>query len=142
MQNEKNEEIEKELSEYVDHINAYRVSLNTEGVWLFLTTLGCWSVTNAIAQIVAIVITTILFTQRIWEKLSTKYRKPFASINNRLEIKIREELNAGDTQKARLHDLDQIRKKDLSFWTHLKATPTFILSYLFLALTLFVQIRR
>ena len=38
--------IEEELFALRQYINEYRTALNTEGIWLFLATLGCWSVTN------------------------------------------------------------------------------------------------
>lgn len=130
----KNEEIKQKLAAYEAHIDAYRASLNTEGVWLFLATLGCWSVSHKPFQLYAIVITFILFSHRIYSKLSDK--RPFSSITNDLEKIIKTELEEGDTQKARLRDLDQIRDVKLSTNSHLKSTAIFLLCYSFLIVTL------
>ncbi|WP_447880479.1 hypothetical protein [Serratia fonticola] len=36
--------IKNKILEYEVHIDEYRSLVNTEGVWLFLATLGCWGV--------------------------------------------------------------------------------------------------
>lgn len=123
-----------ELSEFESNIDRYRDSLNKEGVWLFLATLGCWSVNNPPIQLFAISITGILFTYRIYSKLSDK--RAFPTIIKDLEIIIRTKLEEGDTQKERLHDLQQIRDVKLSTVNHLKSTGIFLLCYLFLIATL------
>ncbi|WP_090143339.1 hypothetical protein [Limnohabitans sp. DM1] len=134
MQDQNNEAIKKKLKEFEDHIDAYRGALNTEGVWLFLATLGCWSVGHAPSQLYAITITFILFSHRIYSKLHDK--RPFSSIIKDLEKIIKKELENGDTQKARLHDLHQIRDIKLATKSQLKSTIIFLLCYSFLALTL------
>jgi len=134
MQDQKNEAIKQQLTNYMDHIDAYRASLNTEGVWLFLATLGCWSVGHIPSQLYAITITFILFSYRIYSKLSDK--RPFSSITKDLENTIKSELEEGDTQKARLHDLHQIRDVKLAMKNHIKSTALFLLCYSFLAATL------
>lgn len=134
MQDQKNETIKQKLADYEAHIDAYRASLNTEGVWLFLATLGCWSVGHAPSQLYAIAITFVLFSHRIYSKLSDK--RPFSSITKGLEETIKTELEEGDTQKARLHDLHQIRDIKLATTSHLKSTAIFLLCYSFLGLTL------
>lgn len=134
MQNQKNEAIKKKLTDYEAHIDAYRASLNSEGVWLFLATLGCWSVGDAPSQLYAIAITFVLFSHRIYSKLSDK--RPFSSITKDLENAIKTELEDGDSKKARLHDLHQIREIKLSTINHLKSTTIFLICYSFLAVTL------
>lgn len=134
MQDQKNDAIKQKIADYGTHIDAYRASLNTEGVWLFLATLGCWSVGHAPSQLYAIAITFILFSHRIYSKLSDK--RPFSSITKDLEKTIKGELEDGDTQEARLHDLRQIRDIKLATTSHLKSTAIFLLCYSFLAVTL------
>lgn len=58
---DKNIEIKDKLSNLESHINSYRDSLNAEGVWLFLATLGCWSVNGFWYQIIALMITFFCF---------------------------------------------------------------------------------
>lgn len=134
MQEQKNEIIKQRITDFELHIDAYRVSLNTEGVWLFLATLGCWSVTDGLSQVYAIVVTFILFSYRIYSTLNDK--RPFSSISNELEDAINNELEEGDTKKARLLDLYNIRNTKLSLKNHLKSTAIFLLCYSFLGVTM------
>lgn len=134
-----NETIKQQLIQFEAHIDAYRVSLNTEGVWLFLATLGCWSVNHAPSQLFAVLITFILFSYRIWSKMGDN--RLFSSITEDLEEKIKTKLKDGDTKKARLHDLYQIRDVKLAMKSHLKSTAIFLLCYSFLIVSLvhFIQ---
>lgn len=126
------------ISEYQSSIDSYRASLNTEGVWLFLATLGCWSVSHQLSQLIAIAITFILFSHRVYSKMTNK--KTFNSTTKELEKEIDKLLEAGDTKKARLYDLYQIRDVKLATINHLKSTMIFLLCYFFLAITLWHSI--
>ena len=130
----KSDEIKNKLAEFESNIDSYRTSLNSEGVWLFLATLGCWSVNHGGLKIFAIGITFLLFTHRIFTKMHDK--RTFPSISKELERTIRSEIEEEDTQKARLHDLTQIRTIKLSIFNHLKSTAIFIICYAFLAGTI------
>ncbi len=133
-QAEKNEAIKKKLRDYEAHIDAYRASLNKEGVWLFLATLGCWGVVHPPSQMYAIVITFILFSHRIYSKLIDK--RPFYKITKELEYTIKTELEEGIMQEELLLDLKYIRDIKLATKNHLKSTAIFFLCYSFLAVTL------
>lgn len=128
--NESSREIEEKLEEFKAHIDSYRDSLNTEGVWLFLATLGCWSVTNQALQLLAFLITGALFAHRVYSKLSD--RRPFSRIVAELEGLIKMESLPTDTQKARLYDLQIIQKDRLAILKQLKATKIFLACYFFL----------
>jgi hypothetical protein len=133
--NEQNEKILEHLSQFEIHIDEYRSSLNTEGVWLFLATLGCWSVSQPLIQLYALAVTFILCTYRIYEKMQDK--RTFASITKSIDNEILSNLEAdSDTQKARLLDLHNINSKKLSTANHVKSTLVFLLCYSFLAVTL------
>ncbi|WP_229008789.1 hypothetical protein [Methylophilus sp. Leaf408] len=128
-----NEEIKKKLVEFEDHIDMYRASLNSEGIWLFLATLGCWSVNHAPSQILAFSITFILFTYRIALKFSDT--RLFSTKTKELEELIKRKLEDPDTQKARLFDLHQIKVIKLASKNHLKSVSIFLLCYFFLITT-------
>ncbi len=130
---DKNSVIKDKLSSFELHINSYRDSLNSEGVWLFLATLGCWSVNGFWYQIAALMITFFLFSHRIYARLEDK--RLFPTIIKELAADINE-LPDGDTKKARIYDLDQIRNVKLGVLNHFKATGIFIVCYSFLGLTL------
>lgn len=138
MQVDIDEIIRKKICEYEIHIDEFRTSVNTEGVWLFLATLGCWSVEQGFAQFYAIVITFIMFTYRIHAKL--KDNRPFSKIEKDIEEWINSNLD-GDTQKARLYDISEIKRRKHSLIYVFKSSPIFILSYSFVILTMWCLIR-
>jgi len=130
---EENETIKQKLSELESHIDDYRTSLNTEGIWLFLATLGCWSVNHDFSQAFALMITFILFSYRIYSKAS--FRVSFSTNIKTLEDQIKTQITQEDTQKARLHDLQQIQSKKLSTFQHIKQTAIFLMCYSFWGIT-------
>lgn len=136
----KNEEVVRKFEELENHINNYRLALNQEGVWLFLATLGCWSVAVAEFQLLAYAITAILFGHRIFLRLTD--RRPFAKIVKDLELSIRSNMPNDDSQKARLYDLQQIQNTKLSTWSHIKATPVFMICYVFLFISISNNVAR
>lgn len=135
MQSAKNEEIKQKISDFETHIDAYWAPLNTEGVWLFLAILGCWSVDHRSFQYFALAITVILFTNRIVSKVKDK--RTFSKIRKDIENLIITDLEEGDTKKARLHDLTQIQTVKPSAKNTVKSTIIFILCYSFLIATYF-----
>ncbi|WP_083704509.1 hypothetical protein [Serratia oryzae] len=138
MHSENNEVIKSKLHAYEIHIDEFRSSVNKEGVWLFIATLGCWSVDQRLALFCALAITFILFTYRIYSKLSDK--RPFSIIEKEIEENIRKYLD-GDTQKARLHDLSEIKRNKHSLIHTFKSSFIFFLSYSFLALTAYYSVK-
>ena len=60
--------VEAELEALQHEIRFYRKTLNNEAVWLFLATLGCWSVSNLVLQLVAYMIVVGLFGRRVSEQ--------------------------------------------------------------------------
>lgn len=125
--------IEDSLADLQIHIREYRAYLNEESIWLFLATLGCWSVAGQGIQFVALAITVILFGRRFYEKLTDK--QSFSKIIQSLEARITAEMPEGDSRKARLYDLAQLKKIELSSITALKKTWVFLLCWGFYALT-------
>jgi hypothetical protein len=88
----KQENVEDEISLFKEHIYNHRQVLNQEGVWLFLSTLGSWGVTQPIFNIFAFVITFYLFFVQIDQKMNEK--KVFHKLKEVVEARI-EELTAG-----------------------------------------------
>ena len=124
--------IKQKLNEFDAHIDQYRKSLNTEAVWLFLATLGCWSVTHIPSQIFAIFITFILFTHRVYSQFGDK--RTFAATLNELKEQIGTLGEDGNSEVLSLYE--NIRTVKLSVWKHLRSTWIFLLCYSFVALTL------
>lgn len=126
-----NKEVILRIEEYRRHIETYWSLLNIEGIWLFLATLGCWSVSHHWFQLAAFIITAILFGYRIKEKCAGKRR--FPAISKQLEEMIRTELQEGDIRKARLYDLAEVQTKQLSLYNTVKSTLIFLICYGYLA---------
>ena len=128
------ETIEDTIQALRTHIHEYQTALNDEGIWLFLSTLGCWGVSGKAFQFAALIITIMLFGRRMQGRFSeqTPFRKMIASIRERVES----ELEEGDSKKARLYELIQIEKVDLSFASAFKEGWVFFVCWGFLITTL------
>ena len=124
--NEKIKAFEKQLP-------IYRETLNTEGIWLFLATLGCWSVTEFSLQLFAICITIFLFISNTFKEAEVK--KTYANQFKEIEKLIRTEYLDEAELKDQLNRLKEL-KKSTSVWNFLKSTPIFLLCYTFLGLSI------
>jgi hypothetical protein len=106
-----NASIEADIQALQNNIIANRKIINDEGTWLFLTTLGCWSVTNYYFQWVACLITLVLFIIRVKNKqekvIVMHVKQSIEHIKSRIS-----ELPKGDTQKARLLDLYHLQEAE------------------------------
>lgn len=121
--------IEVELKVLQQNINEYRKALNGEGVWLFLATLGCWSVTNLPLQFVSFLLALIVFGDRMAKRY--KESRSFSKMVRELENRISQSLPEGDSQKARLYDLAIIKQEEMSTLNSLKNTKVFLLCWFF-----------
>lgn len=129
-----NKKIKARLLNFEKEIDEYREALNTEGVWLFLSTLGCWSVTDELLQLFAFAITCILFLNRIWLKLND--RRLFIIRVREIEKQIKSQLQSSRLQKEQLDHLAEIKKKKLTSFAHIKSVPIYLICYLFLMLSI------
>jgi len=121
--------IEAEMSALQQHISEYRSALNQEGVWLFLATLGCWSVSNHVLQFFAFLLAVILFGERVMNRV--KETRSFSKLVKAIEERIAQSLPEGDSRKARLYDLATFQKTELSTLNSLKNTKVFLLCWAF-----------
>ncbi len=126
--------IEAELSALQLHVVEYRKALNDEAVWLFLATMGCWSVTNGIIQFVALGLAVLLFGNRMANRSidNRSYAKLVKTIERRIEQVVPEE----DSRKARLFDLATLQRNEMSALRSLKSAWPFLLCWLFFGATL------
>ena len=121
--------IEDELSALRRHIIEYRTALNAEGIWLFLATLGCWSVSNIFLQFTGFGIAVLLFGERLTKRIGET--RSFSKLVKAIEGRIAATLPEGDSTKARLYDLAELRSKELSMVNSLANTWAFLLCWLF-----------
>jgi hypothetical protein len=121
--------IESEMSALEQHITEYRAALNQEGIWLFLATLGCWSVTHPLLQFFAFALALVLFGHRVIKRVGEK--RSFSKLVKAIEERITTILPDGDSQKARLYDLAAFQGRELSALNSLRTTGDFLLCWLF-----------
>lgn len=130
----KNEKrLKQELKNYKKNIKQYRNALENESIWLFLAALGCWSVQGYL-QFFSFFITITFFSSKIYNSL--KIKKTFNGFEKNIIELIKKEFKSGakkDEYEARLKSLQHIRQSNKET---LKATPKFMLSCTFLALSI------
>ncbi|WP_114192113.1 hypothetical protein [Edaphovirga cremea] len=127
-----NEKVKEMICNYEKQINEFRSSVNTKSIWLFLATLGCWGVEQIWIQNFAFFITFIFFTYQIHSKIEDK--RSFNKIENDIKKVINTELD-GDTQKARLYDLSEIKRRKHSIIPIIRSSFILSLSFIFFFFT-------
>lgn len=85
-------------------------------------------------QLIALVVTVLLFGRRLQDRLSD--RRPFSKMISALRESVEIEFQDGDAKKARLYELIQIERNDLSVSSTLKGGWVFLLCWVFLTVTL------
>ena len=121
--------IEDEMAALQTHIADYRTALNQEGIWLFLATLGCWSVSQPLLQFFAYALALVLFGQRMFHRLNET--RSFSKLIKAIETRISELTPEGDSRKARLYDLAIFQKQELSTLKSLRSSGHFLLCWAF-----------
>ncbi|AMG02425.1 hypothetical protein [Vibrio mimicus] len=109
-------------------------TLNLEAIWLFVATLGCWSVNQPIIQLIALMLVLVFFSSKVTK--DKKYNSTFLQVLKDIRMDIEASMLEGDARKARLHELDEINMNLLSLRSIYKSTPKFLMGYGFWALSL------
>lgn len=94
-----------------------------------LSALGCWGVTQPAFQFFAFVITFAVFGSRYAHQIQDF--RPLSELVKVIEKRIAESVSEGEAQKARLRELAEVRKKELSALKSVKATWLFGVCWLF-----------
>jgi len=121
--------IDDALAAFRAHIEQYRRVLNDEGIWLFLSTLGCWGVTQPVFQYLAFTLTVWLFGARVQGRYTE--RKSFRKLEASLHARIMSETEAADLRTKRLLVLEQVSKAYRFGAGPLRASMVFMASWLF-----------
>jgi hypothetical protein len=90
------------------HVKSYRAALNDEGIWLFVSTLGCWSVGQPKFQLCAYAVAFAIFAQRMSDR-SPEVRS-FSALIAILESRVRQEAQTAEERTKQLLRLDNFRK--------------------------------
>lgn len=131
----KYDELEKELEQFAQKIKSYNLHVNKSGVWLFLATLGCWSITeNLLMRYVATVCTFLIFSHQLFTGIDGF--KLFSTRLAEMEKRIAESEWDIKSQKALRLDILELKKTQLSLLRIFLRVPAYYLSLLFLALSI------
>lgn len=122
-----------ELEEFSVNIRQYHASLNDEGVWLFLATLGCWSVVGGAYVAMSLLATFLLFAWRLNEKRIEK--RGFSKVIGLLRERITNELPYDERQTGLLNRLKELQKTELSYRKAAQGAWPFVISWLFFVAT-------
>lgn len=111
------------------YIKDYRAALNNEGIWLFLSTVGCWGVPQPAFQIAAYVLTVFLFGKRMSSRQVEE--KSFSKLASDLESRINASAGSSEIRTRHLLELVALKQNQLSGWRALKHASPFLFSWLF-----------
>lgn len=110
MSQEKSNDIKEKIHSLDLSISNYWQILNQEGIWLFLATLGAWSVSEVTLQYSAAILIFVIFASRVYNRakengfFSTQIKEIENEIENFLD-------NDSDVFKARRYDLEIVKSK-------------------------------
>lgn len=100
--------MENEIVALKTEILLWQDVLNKEGIWLFLGTLGSWSVEHGWLRTVAFITTLLLF---FWRAAGQrKDQKSFVKRLDELEMDIKKKPDLEIADKAHLYDISELRK--------------------------------
>ncbi|WP_117067160.1 hypothetical protein [Klebsiella pneumoniae] len=128
----KNDVILEHIKNYSKHIDEFRTQANLQGIWLFISTLGCWSVNIPLIKIIAAFLLFCIFIFNSKQEMTDK--RSFHKIEKDIENDIDSNLT-GDTKKARLYDLGLVEEYRKSIIPVLKTSPIFIVCYIFYSIS-------
>lgn len=111
------------------YVKSYQALLKQQAVWLLLATLGCWGVSAKPLQWMAFGIVLLVFVDRMHEK--TRDQQSISKSFSLLKERILRDLSPGDTQKARLWDLEDLQKTEMGSKVILKRNFLFLICWLF-----------
>lgn len=120
----------EELSRLEQRIFKYDSNVNNSGIWLFLATLGCWSIDDLYIRVVAVATTFLIFSHQLFIKLDSF--KPFELDLKGIERMVENAKLSDDELKARKFDLLNFREKHLPLTRRLIRVPAYYLATIFL----------
>ncbi|CHQ57109.1 hypothetical protein [Salmonella enterica] len=131
----KNDAILEHIKNYSKHIDEFRSQANPQGIWLFISTLGCWSVNIPLIQVIAAILLFCIFIFNSKQDMTEK--RAFHKIEEDIAKDIDSNL-IGDSRKARLYDLGLVEKYRKAIKPVLKTSPIFIVCYIFYSISFLV----
>jgi hypothetical protein len=121
--------LEAGLGALKEHIASYRAALTEEGIWLFLATLGCWSVSQPLLQLIGFGVAAVMFGERMASRIAEK--RSFSTLARAVELRIATAPDLAEERSMRLTELMELRKRELSALTAFRHGRIFLLSWAF-----------
>jgi hypothetical protein len=116
-----------ELEALKDYIEQHPRWLNEDGIWLFLSTLGCWSVPPGFSQVFALVLTGLLFFRSYDAKRTEK--RDFSSLFRELLDRAATEAPDEGTQGLIRLEVRFLRDNELATTSILRKAWPFLLCW-------------
>lgn len=126
-----NREMDDYVKSFKRYLSDYRSNLNTQGIWLFLATLGCWSVPDSTLQNVAMFVTFVIFANEVlieWEQEGKHLT--FKAATKLVEDKICL-LSEKEDREFWMLVLSNVKTQQISILKAITGTYVYILSFLF-----------
>ncbi|EHR1566529.1 hypothetical protein KTK17_002775 [Salmonella enterica] len=131
----RNDAILEHIKNYSKHIDEFSSQASSQGIWLFISTLGCWSVNIPLIQVIAAILLFCIFIFNSKQDMTEK--RAFHKIEEDIAKDIDSNL-IGDPRKARLYDLGLVEKYRKAIKPVLKTSPIFIVCYIFYSISFLV----
>ncbi|BHH82768.1 hypothetical protein [Desulforhopalus sp. 52FAK] len=127
-------ELVKEIDDFRNGIIANNSAIESNAVWLFVTTVGCYSVTPNLLRMFAMLL-VIVFCYKATDELKV-IEKKYSEFVERITLCIEN----GDIEKAEKdtlkNNLSKLSKDLLSYKSLFVTTPKFNMAYLFWSISL------
>ncbi|WDB75041.1 hypothetical protein PS034_03890 [Escherichia albertii] len=104
MESSKNDAILKHIENYSKHIDEFRSQVNSQGIWLFISTLGCWSINIPLIQLIAAILLFCIFIFNSKQDMTEK--RAF----HKIEEDIAKDIDSNLTGDSRLYDLGLVEE--------------------------------
>ncbi|MBE4205870.1 hypothetical protein HYO03_22645 [Vibrio parahaemolyticus] len=128
-------ELVKKISQFEDEIVEHYSRLNSESVWFFVATIGCWSIDKLIPLFFAMLLIVIYFTFRIFDGVN--WRQSFKSQLKNLREQIDKAQLAVEEKKELIGSLTIIQEEYLGLLHVLKHNAKFVLAWIFYGISVY-----
>ena len=115
-----------------NRIIAHQENIEINAAWLFVATLGCWSISEKHIKFIAVLLILYLFIRLVF---GNKKAQAVDKILKEIKSEIEESEINEDSKKARYFDIEQISKELLSYKAIPKRAPQFLVCYAFWAIS-------
>jgi hypothetical protein len=116
------------------YIDSYRTAVTDEGVWLFLATLGCWSVGEPFFQMLAYLVAAVVFASRVSAQKSEK--SSFYALARQIERRISVSGESAEVRARQLEELEELRARKLVPMKEFREGKVFLLCWVFFVVSL------